>query len=197
MSACTQCDARLLPLQNYCDHCGTPVKGAAPVPAEGSDAFTRLAADPALERALGEGPRVPPPPARPDHPQMAYILFAAVLGFAMLYFFQDGPPKSTGVWAIPLVALLPLLGGWTRRKGRSKSYRDAPLESFPARIQSVEAPSGSGRSSRATLDLVTRGGQRRRLRHSGVLWSELNPGDLGAAFVKADVLVDFRRVDVG
>ena len=213
MTRCKHCGARALPLQTVCDYCGSPYPSAGdgvlrgrpigagegrasdanPSPSETGDReFDRLLQHPELDRLLAAGPREPVPMERREGAPLRGLLLLVFAGVALGAFSRSGLHSAGGPMMI--FFFLPAALSLLRRRGRDRSFPGAPLESIPARLLEVTEPWGRAQDPRPRALLETAPGQRRHLRLRRELVGELKRGDLGAAFIKADVLIDFRRV---
>jgi hypothetical protein len=112
-----------------------------------------------------------------------------------------------GKWAGGMFTLVPLLIGGVgvamlvALLSRSARFASSPLERLDRLWidERTEISGGSGDSSASTTyyaTLESADGQRREFKVGGKLTGRCSPGDMGVAFVKGDVLVDFRRVPV-
>ena len=107
-----------------------------------------------------------------------------------------------------LFLLVPLvfvgIGIWTVISGlaRVAQIRGAPLDRLASVVinKRTDVSSGGRRDSATTTYFSTlelKNGVRRELRTNESLAGLIKPGDVGVAFVKADLLLEFLRVDVG
>lgn len=216
MSRCKHCGARALPLQTVCDYCGTPYRtsqdgswradtpGAHPSPGQGparaqsastgDPVWDRLYAHPDLERFLDEGPEQPIPQERREGTPLQGLILLIFAGIAM------GAIASRGVGGpqsgMMLFFVVPALLSLGRRRRRDRAFPGAPLEATPARLLEVTEPWGRAQDPRPRALIETEPGRRRHLRLRRDLIGALRGGDCGVAFVKADVLVDFRRIEL-
>lgn len=112
-----------------------------------------------------------------------------------------------GNWAGGMFMLVPLLIGGVgvamlvALLRRSARFASSPLERLDRLWidERTELSGGGGDSSAKTTYYATleaEDGGRREFTVGGKLTGRCSPGDMGVAFVKGDVLVDFRRVSV-
>ncbi len=218
MTRCKHCGARALPLQSVCDYCGTPyrssrdgawtvdtpggragqdglarVEGRRPKnAASGDDLWQQLYAHPDLERLLLEGPERPIPTERREGSPLQALILLVFAGIAM------GAIASRGVGGAPsgmmLFFAVPAVLSLMRRHRRGRAFPGAPLEATPARILEVTEPWSRTEDPRPRALIETEPGYRRHLRLRRDLIGALGRGDWGVAFVKADVLIDFRHL---
>ena len=213
MTRCKHCGARKQALRSVCDYCGTPYQSGrdsawskdtpgAPSSVGGvhppgempvSDPWQRLATHPQLEAALREGPTRPVPSTRREAVPASSLALLAMVGAAMGLMATGGigGPSRPMLLFVALPAVLSLL----RRRRRRDAFPGAPLEALPARLLEVTEPWGRTQDPRPKAVLEVAPDRRRHLRLRRDLIGSLRPGDAGVAFVKADVLVDFRRLD--
>ena len=213
MSRCKHCGARALPLRSVCDYCGSAfasaqVESRAPeAQARTSDEppprgrsehlherFQRLLNHPDLQRALAGGPSQPVPEERREGISKALGFFTVLAFFALTsgmfrefrYLLRGPAPIFLGLFVFLVV----------RRSSRNRSFPAAPLESEPARLMEVTEPWGREADPRPRALIELPGGSRRFLRLRRDLVGTLKPEDMGVAFIKADVLVDFQRIPI-
>ena len=213
MSRCKHCGARALPLSTACDYCGTSysrsqveARGAEPR-APGPDEppprgrtdrlharFQALLSHPHLEEAMRAGPRHAVPEERREGISKALGFFTVIAFLAMAsgfvrdfrFLLRTPAPIFLGMFVFLVM----------RRSSRNRAFPAAPLESEPARLMEVTEPWGRAADPRPRALLELPGGSRRFLRLRRDLVGELKPEDMGVAFIKADVLIDFHRLPV-
>ncbi|HPF14146.1 MAG: hypothetical protein H6830_02700 [Planctomycetes bacterium] len=210
MSRCKHCGARTLPLQTVCDYCGTayptvgnadresaPPRPAGPSPprnkAEGGDwEMERLLSHPDLQQVIAEGPAFDVPVRRREGLPKGVLIFAF---FALMAMTGSMRGVLRVGFPFPLAfVFLPVVFAVARRNSRDRSFPASPLEAVPARLMEVTEPWGRAQDPRPRAVLELASGRRRFLRLRRELIGELKPRDLGVAFIKADVLIDFRRL---
>ncbi len=208
MSRCKHCGARALPMQSACDYCGSAyarkaVEPIVPSPADPPprgprshmhERFQRLLAHPDLSRYLREGPEQPVPEERREGVSKVMVVFALV---AVIALTRGVGGDIRGLFRLPLMFFfLPLVFAIFRRRSRNRSFPASPLESEPARLMEVTEPWGRSQDPRPRALVEFPSGSRRFLRLRRDLVGQLKPEDMGVAFIKADVLIDFRRIPI-
>ncbi|MEZ6006040.1 MAG: hypothetical protein R3F17_15240 [Planctomycetota bacterium] len=200
---CKHCGAPARVMRSYCDYCGTPYahqEAAAPpqpdVPeaqrvAEGP--LAALLAHPDTARFLEQGPRRPVPTERREGRSPMRLVLLAV---ALFFFISNAPRLRLGHpgTVLPAGMLALIAVAHKRSRDRATAFPGSPLEALPARIEEVTQPWNRTADPRPRVVLQLTDGRRRYLRLNRELVGELAPRDLGVAFLKADVMVDFRIV---
>lgn len=98
------------------------------------------------------------------------------------------------VLAAALIALL------VSSNARTRAYARSPLQRFPALVVDERTKvQGEGSSASRTgyfTTLQLQDGERREFRTRESVFAELTGGDIGVAYVKAGLLIDFGRVSI-
>jgi hypothetical protein len=159
--------------------------------------FLALESHPSLPQLLRHRPRT----SRAAASMMGQSLFGLVFtGFSLLLFVTFAAMGG-------LLAIFPLgfmgLGVLITLTGMRKAqqYRSAPLERMRAAVVDERLRvSGGGENTRAATtyfaSLHFPAGDRREFEVSEETAGSIAPGDVGIAFLKGSLLVDFLRVDV-
>ncbi len=201
MRRCKHCGARFLIPRSGCDYCGTPVGQGFEYPVQGPEqakdspsGFEHLLQHPDLARVIEEGPRAKVPKKRERHSGGGFVL----LIFLVLMLRKTGGLSrlQEGPGIIILIAVV-LVGLSIRRKrARERAYPGTHLESLPSRLLefSPESVSPGRRPLKVLIELAS--GERRRLQFRGEGADLWKTGDYGVAHIKANVLVEFRRLKV-
>lgn len=192
--------------QKFCGFCGAelpPLPAAAPVIVQGGrwgdleQRFQALEAHPERE-SLGRHT-----PSATGHglgmaAQAVFgIVFTAIAGFMTLFFAALMGPLAI----VPL--LMAVLGVVITVSSLTKGAKlsSAPLKREPALVvdERVKVSGGSGNSSASTRYFITlqdRNGRRTEYAANDKIASSVTEGDMGFAYLKADFMLDFKRVEV-
>lgn len=200
--SCPQCAAKARNhAQRFCEFCGHELPGAdsAPQPsASDAQVIARLAAveqSPAFARLGSHEPRAA---SRSEGMVFTSILLVLWLGAGLIVTFGFAA-VSGGLALIPLAImglgsfiLVGKLLGHSRR-------RNAPMERIAAQVIDKRTLV-EGRDSSTTTSyfatLANRRGGRREFAVEAQTYALLSPGDAGMAFVRSELLLEFRRIDV-
>ena len=154
--------------------------------------FASLEKHPDLERFLNYRPNTSGASNQMYGQAIGGLLFAGVSVFITVMFATVGGP-------IAIFPLLFVVFGLTMAFGglkRSSSFRAAPLQRFRAAVIDERVKvSGGGKNSRASTTyyatLQTQEGQRTEFEVIEETASKVAAGDIGLAFVKGGILLDF------
>ena len=180
MSSYPSCGAWRLPLANSCSLCGAESQ-SVPIGDPVARTLRRLGAGPAFAQAKSAGARRPAPLTHRECPPLAFF---ALLAGATLWLL---PLARLPIFACLCLALL-----WQRQKQRH--YQSRSLQGLAAYVLSADPWEGPGRRQQGLARLQFSNGQRRGLRLPSSIPLQLKPGDYGAAFVRGDLLLDFRSL---
>jgi len=188
----------------FCEFCG------AELPVESTPAiivgpFGDLAA---RFRALGDHPDLErirqhtPSTSRPAVGMVVQIVFGVIFTIASLVIFggfQMGAPFPMSLFPLLFVAVG--IGMVVMGIKNAASYSAAPLQRIEAIVVDERTRvAGGGRNSSSSTSyyatLESPDGERREYQIDGRLSGEITRGDIGVAFIKSMVLVDFQRVAV-
>jgi hypothetical protein len=204
---CDHCGATIKDAGAFCSHCGTriqrPEKGAASAPSATDPArFDLVARSPGYDAAKRHEPRVS------TFGGIAMPLVMAVFGVGFLviagsFLFDDtpagfGPPAGFNIifMAIPCIFIAIAIG----MAFKGMKFRGAPIEQRILVVvdERVEVSGGGENRSASThyyATLQARDGQRAEYPTYGWLAGRIAPGDIGVAFLKGGMLVDFLRME--
>lgn len=207
---CQNCGARTAKATaRFCEYCGTELpsppepepaeRGGEPVGPLGAleERFAALESHPAIRDLMDYTPRT----VRPAVGLYGGAVFAGCFTFISLAILL------VAVIVFPPLAVLPLLlvilgvVGLAKNLQKATDFSASPLERHPAVVVDKRTKiSGSGGDGSAfTSYFVTLqfpGGERTEYTANGPLAGALAQGDLGVAYLKSKVLLDFQRVVV-
>lgn len=203
VTRCPHCGASLQSrTARFCEFCGTELPRKAPAqPARFGDLPARFAE---LEShpSLGELQRHEPSAASHQAANLFGVLFALVfMGVAVVMFaaFQASAPAPFSFF--PLIFLA--AGGFLLVKTLTRTSRlaSAELTRVPALVvdERIQVSGGSGDSSSHTtyyVSLETADGERVEYESRGRLNGAITSGDMGLAYLKGEILLDFKRLPV-
>ncbi len=199
---CPHCAAPLAELHaERCTFCGNALLPAVPEPQHSeirapttAELLERVERHPELASWLAWSPSESSVRFR-FGTQLAFGIFALFAGVGILI---AGAPKEPTAAVIALVVLA-IGAAITLTAGlRSASFSRAPLERVPALVadERTKVSGGSGNSSASTTYFATleqADGQREEFEIDSRLAGAIAPGDFGLAYVRAGLLLDFRR----
>lgn len=122
-------------------------------------------------------------------------IFLAVTGFMTLFTLAIFPPFAIFTAAMFAFGVFLLV----KTLNQASKFTSSKLERRPALVLDERSHvSGSSDSTRTRyyVSLESRDGKREELSTTGQVSGTLTRGDLGIAYIRADTLLDFRRVDV-
>lgn len=198
--ACGQCGAAARDDGRFCAYCGAELPAPAAPPHPLGDVDARLAA---VERHpdLPRLNRHTPSTGMYTGGMFFGVVFGVVFaGFAL--FILSGFTRMRFTFALfPALFVLIGVGVAVGSVVKGVRFAKAPLRRTPAVIvdERTEVSGGGKNSSASTSYYATlefKGGRRKEYGVLHRLAGELAPGDAGLAYLKGDVLVDFRRVRV-
>ncbi len=204
---CPSCAGAVpFPRPKACIYCGTALPGAAERPGltapdqAREERFESLAHHPAVSEILAGAA----PCAAGEFVGLGFgvifgLVFAAVAGFIYMRAGRmDVPGFFTLIPGIFVIVGLAIAG---YSLFRVASFASAPLEKRAARVvdERIQVSGGGKNSSASTAYYVLlelRDGSRREYRTSSSVAGHAARDDVGIAFIKGGVLLDFRRVEV-
>jgi hypothetical protein len=197
-AVCTNCGARAPELgARFCSFCGHELPRPAPAPLEPPPAdpaagFRRLRRHPDFARLQTLVPAV--------GPQRVGAVGAVIFGVAFLSagLVMIVPAMAFPPMAVPIVALLAFgLFFVVASARRAARLTRGALARVPARIADERtAVSGGGDSqvqTRYFVSLESEHGTREEYEVDASVASKVAPGDVGVAYFKGGILVDFQR----
>ena len=206
---CENCGARASKADaRFCEYCGTELSfppAPEPAGAQGEEIsplgalekrFAKLESHPSIHDLMDYTPRT----VRP-----AVGLYGGAV-FAGCFTFLSLGMLLVSILVFPPLAVVPLLFvvlgvvGLAKNLQKATDFSASPLERRPAVVLDERTKvSGGGRSGSAStsyfVTLQFPGGERTEFTVEGLLAGALTQGDLGVAYVKSKVLVDFQRVE--
>lgn len=196
---CPQCGARPRGEGTSCEFCGTrlpPPPVETVVVAESAPRrFERLESHPQLEHLLRKQPSATGPIVSGVVGTMFALAFVVIAGVMVFLFQFTGP-----LVIVPIVVLCIGLFTLARTLRQSTRLASADLVAAPVLVADLRTQvSGGGDGPAHTRYYVTierRDGSRNELVSSPKLAGRIARGDMGVAYVKADTLIDFERVQV-
>jgi len=198
-ATCPQCAAKARDgSQRFCEFCGHELPGVARAtrpPASDAQVVARLAAVERSAEFERLGAHEPRAPSAGMAATAFFLLFWLVAGSLVSFGFASVsallalfPLAIMGVGSIALVGRLLAL---SRRN-------NAPVERIAAQVVDKRTLVSGGESASTTyfVTLANKHGQRREYAAEAPIYALQCPGDAGMAFVRLDLLVEFRRIDV-
>lgn len=189
----------------FCGYCGTELpeaamRAAALVHAPLGDIearFLALEAHPSVPQLLKHRPRTSRAAASMLGQAVVGMIFTGVSVVILIMFAAVAGPLAVFPLIAVGVGVAMTIGGLKK----SVSYNSSPLERKRAAIVDERVKvNGGGNNSRATTtyfaSLRFSDSKRKEFEVPEELAGDLAPGDVGIAFVKGEILVDFLRVDV-
>jgi hypothetical protein len=135
-----------------------------------------------------------PPGKRREGPPKQLI---ALVVLAVIFWKSGAFETARGVTAVaPIVFLGLVVLSLLRRRSRQKAYPGTHVESLPVRIAEVEGDSHWPRQGWVNVMVRQPSGERRRLRYRASGEESWKADDMGAAHIKANVLVEFHHLPV-
>ena len=186
-----------------CEFCGTEIPTPPPapqLPPAGASVAARLAAlhsRPELAELMLRVPSAFPLLARSGCGVAGMVVFLVVAGGMTVFFGWIGTQTGIPIWIVPLFMLgfgLILLIGAVRRGARVAS---APLQRRIAAVVEKRTEIKGSDDSTTTHHFATlegEDGQRAEYELEGKLSGMLARDDVGVAYTRADVLIDFHRL---
>ncbi|MCP3920318.1 MAG: hypothetical protein GY711_32735 [bacterium] len=151
-----------------------------------------------LERLEQAGPDPDAPPVSDRPPRALFFIAMAMSAFLFhLHGKGDLPGPPLGIVMVACFVGVPLVL-FFRASRRGRARRRAPVENHKAVVMASGTedvdPVNSGRPQRTTVVLRLKRGGWRRVRASRSLADQLQRGDRGVAFLRANTLIDFKRL---
>lgn len=205
---CVQCGAPFrAPEERLCSYCGTQRPApAVPAPASAPDLATRFAAARAhagLAALMQRRPSMLGHVVGGVFGLVFLVVFCLVAGAMVIFIAPQVVTRDGGLFgslfclvpALILAAGLALLLQAARRMAR---FRSAPLERRLARILDERTEVSGGKHAHTSHYVTLEWEDRARHEYtvSGLLAGQITRDDLGLAYVKGDVLLEFLRLDV-
>ncbi len=201
--ACPDCGAVPKTLDaRFCEFCGTerprPEASTAVVVGPHGDLPARFAA---LQRHAEQPELMQHTPdaskalTKPGCALAGMVPFAVVSGIMTVAFLNTAPgPLAIVPGAMFLFGIAMVI----KQMRYMKRVNSAPLERLPSLVvgERTEVTGGEHATTTYYLTLQTEDGARRELKVDGATVGRLGQGDLGLAYLKHDLLLDFVRVDV-
>ncbi|MFT7485901.1 MAG: hypothetical protein ACI9F9_001753 [Candidatus Paceibacteria bacterium] len=202
---CSHCAAPALDSESrFCSYCGSELPRSEERPTVSASPhetlaqrFKALDAHHGLDQMLQHQPRSSSVASGMYAQSIGGLLFTGIAIGVSFLFFTVAPPLAF----IPLIIVA--IGLWITIGGlqRSANFRAAPLRRFSAALidERVKVSGGGSNSSASTSYFATLqvpGGGRTEYQVSEDIASRVAPGDIGLAFAKDTVLLDFLVVPV-
>lgn len=197
---CAQCSA---PVQDdrwtSCPYCGTVLDKPTIDPLRAVVAPERFAAaerSPAHAALMRREPSGTPLLVGMGFKGVFLLVWTALTGAMTIFFLPHGPmalaPALMGVFGVVMLV---------KTSSRAASFASAPLERRTAvwRDERIQVSGGSGDRGATTTHFVLlegRDGERVELRCDGSIAGRHAPGDIGVAYLRGGMLLDFQRLEV-
>jgi hypothetical protein len=197
---CSQCGAPFRAAEErFCTYCGTQRPTPAPPPPtaapDHSARFAAARAHASLRELMGRAPSTAGHTLGGLFTMGCLVLFCVVAGTLVLGFNHAGAGLFAVVPCFIFGVGLFLLVTFGARMAR---FHGSELERKLVRVLDERTDHSGGENSTTTYYVTLEGEDRRRseLRLEGSLAGKLTRDDIGLAYVKGDVLLDFARLEV-
>jgi hypothetical protein len=200
--SCSNCGAASRgPTARFCEYCGAglPRPEAPPPPSPFGDVPARFAAlreHADYQAALAETPSDTAQVLKLGGGIAFLLIFVMIAGFMSVIFLSVCPPLGL----VPVGILIVGVIGLVQHMAKASRFSSAELSRVPALVVDERTTiSGGGDSPSRTQEHVTlefEDGRRQEYDATGKLAGLVTAGDMGVAFLRADVLLEFRRIRV-